>query len=136
MQKFNISISLIIFLIVCQSCAYDKKHTIGPELDCSTIIPDTISFKRDIIPIFNTNCNIVSCHSGSEPAGNFNLEESKAYTQLSKRGSGYIDTINPKRSVLYSSIVSVSNPMPPVGKLDDCTIALIAEWMKQKGKNN
>ena len=99
-------------------------------------MPDSVSFQRDIIPIFEKECSISGCHSGGTPAGKLNLESEVAYSKLSKKGSGYIDTLDPSSSVLYSSIVSKSNPMPPSGHLNDCSIKLIYKWMEQKGKNN
>lgn len=126
---------LYLLLLSLVSCAYNKvPKEIGPEIACAS--PDTISFSKQVLPILVNNCAITSCHSGRTPEGNFNLEASVAYATLSKSGSGYIDTLNPRFSVLYSSMVSVSQPMPPSGKLDKCTLAIIEKWMAQKAKNN
>jgi len=95
-----------------------------------------VSFTKDIQPIFNTHCIDAGCHSGNNPAANFNLEFSQSYAQLMKKGSGYVDIINPNYSLLYSQMNSVSNPMPPTGKLDDCTLNHVLKWIQQKAKNN
>ena len=79
---------------------------------------------------------MAGCHSGSNPKGNLNLENSESYEQLWRKKSGYIDTLNPSLSVLYASMNSSSNPMPPAGKLDNCTVELILRWIQQKAKNN
>jgi hypothetical protein len=100
------------------------------------VTPDTVSFSRDIIPLFNQHCNTAGCHSGSNPKGNLNLEPTLAYSQLMKNGSGYIDTINPLFSVLHASMNSVSNPMPPIGRLDKNKLDLVLKWIEQKAKNN
>jgi hypothetical protein len=99
-------------------------------------LPDTVSFQGHIVPLLSQNCALPDCHSGNSPQGNLNLEAAKAYSQLMKKGSGYIDTIRPQNSVLYSSLVSVTDPMPPTGKLNSCDIQLIVNWMAQKAKNN
>lgn len=104
------------------------------KVDC--IIPETVSFSKDIAPLFTANCSTSGCHSGNNPAGNLNLEASVAYAQLHKNGSGYIDTVNPKFSLLYSQMVSVNTPMPPTGKLDDCKLNTVLKWLEQKAKNN
>jgi len=98
--------------------------------------PTTVSFKQDIQPIFNTNCATSGCHAGMKPAGSLNLEASVAYANLTDSKSGYLDTLNPKASLLYTSMTSVTNPMPPNGKLGKCTTDLILKWIEQKTKNN
>ena len=126
-MRFVLFISVILFLTV--SC---KKATV--EEVCSP--PTTVSYKRDIQPIFNTNCATSGCHAGSKPAGSLNLEASVAFANLSDSKSGYIDTVNPTASLLYTSMTSVTNPMPPNGKLSKCSTDLILKWIEQKAKNN
>lgn len=125
MMKLIIITGAIVFFTC--SCNHE-------EAVCTT--PTAVSFSQDIVPIFNKNCNTSGCHSGTSPAGNLNLEATVAYTQLTKKGSGYIDTLTPQYSVLYASMNATSNPMPPNGKLDNCTIGLVLKWIEQKAKNN
>jgi hypothetical protein len=99
-------------------------------------LPQTVSFTNDILPIFNASCNTAGCHTGTSPSGNLDLDPAVAYTKLMKAGTGYIDTINPNYSLLYSQLISTSKPMPPTGKLDDCKTSLIFKWIQQKAKNN
>lgn len=119
-----------LLLLLVGSCTYDKASTDPCPL------PTTVSFAADIQPIFNQYCNTIDCHSGPSPGGNLNLESVVAYAQLFKQGSGYIDTITPRYSVLYAQMNSTSKPMPPDGKLDRCTQELILKWVEQKAKNN
>ena len=124
-------IFLFILAVLTDSCTYAHRETVPCAL------PDTVSFSRDIQPIFTTHCNEgVDCHSGSRPGGNLNLEPGKAYAELDDPGSGYLDTIKPRFSLLYAQMISVSMPMPPTGNLDDCTTDLVLKWMEQKAKNN
>ncbi|MFN8438571.1 MAG: hypothetical protein U0V72_13190 [Cytophagales bacterium] len=99
---------------------------------------DTVSFHADIKPLLTLNCALSGCHMGNSPSGGLNLESDKAYIELTNIKSGYIDTLAPKRSLLYSSLVSTDNPMPPkpFSKLNDCDIQLIVQWMQEGGKNN
>jgi hypothetical protein len=122
--------------LICQTCSYNNLEDIQLNAVCDEELPKVVSFKNDIQPILQENCSTSGCHSGSDPAGDFNLEASMAYAQLLEAGSGYVDTINPKYSVVYSSLLSTSNPMPPSGHLDKCSIDLIEKWMLQKAKNN
>jgi hypothetical protein len=116
-------------LLGCFSCTHEKQEPI-----CSP--PATVSFQQNILPIFNQHCNTSGCHSGSVPSANLNLEKSVAYAQLTRKGKGYVDTLTPQYSVLYASMNSTSNPMPPNGKLDKCTVELVYKWIEQKAKNN
>jgi len=109
-----------------------KKATV--EEVCTT--PTEISYKRDIQPIFNSNCATSGCHSGTNSAGGLNLDPSVSFKNLTASKSGYIDTVHPIASLLYASMTSVSNPMPPNGKLSKCKTDLILAWIKQKAKNN
>ncbi len=121
-------------LLITTGCVYNK---VEPEKqNCNSQIPAIVSFKNDIQPIFTQNCALGSCHSNSRKLANFNLEEGFAYAQLMEPGSGYIDTIQPNFSLLYASMISVSNPMPPNGKLNDCEIEIVLRWKEQKAKNN
>lgn len=113
------------------SCTF-KKADIKPICN----IPAKVSFSSDILPILNAHCNTLGCHTGTRPAGNLNLDASVAYTKLMKSGSGYIDTINPNYSLLYSLMITTSKPMPPSGKLDECKTNMILKWIQQKAKNN
>ncbi len=134
--KAIIRYSFILLILFAISCTYDKASSVDPAVKCNTALPDTVSFSKNILPVFAQNCSTPGCHSGSNPEGNLNLEASVAYSKISKSGSGYVDTINPKKSVIYSSLMSTSSPMPPTGKLDECSIELIVKWMEQNAKNN
>jgi hypothetical protein len=136
MVKYKKKVLSIIMSIIIGSalfsCTYEKGEL--PTKGC--VSPNVVSFSQDIIPIFNTYCNIAGCHTSTDLAGNLNLQASVAYSQLMKPGKGYIDTLQPNYSLLYAQMNSSSNPMPKTGKLDDCTIGLVLKWIQQKAKNN
>jgi len=129
---FKYCIYFILLLIV--ACTNNKENP-NPAKSIQPL-PDTVSFHKNIQPIFTNNCNNNGCHAGTIPSNRINLDSSVAYSQLLKNGSGYVDTINPSNSVIYVSIISVSNPMPPTGKLDDYSIQLVLKWIQQGAKNN
>jgi len=128
MHKIHLAFVLV---ICCFSCKKEK----GPVAKICTP-PSIVSYQQHIQPIFNSHCIDAGCHSGTNPAGHLNLESSVSYTKLMKPGSGYIDTLQPAFSLLYAQMNSVSNPMPPSGRLDDCTVGLVLKWIQQKAKNN
>lgn len=133
----NSKIILLSFIsILLFACKNDNMETILKEEPCATDTISSVSYSQNIQPIFTKNCSTTGCHSGNNPEGGLNLESALSYAELSKAGSGYVDSINPKKSLLYSVLVSKSNPMPPSGNLDQCTIDLIEKWMEQKAKNN
>ncbi len=78
----------------------------------------------------------ITGHSGALPTGNLNLEAGMSYAELHHPGSGYVDTLKPTFSVLYAQMISVTNPIPPTGKLDQCTLGLILGWMEQGANSN
>jgi hypothetical protein len=139
MNRFRLNNFLVLILLslYVQSCAYNKGEAVTPNSICNTTFSN-LSFVSDIQPILTTNCAISGCHSGATPQGNLNLEASKAYATLSKKGSGYIDVSDPKGSVFYSSIVSISAPMPPNGMqaLSACDLKRIETWMSEGAKDN
>ncbi len=113
------------------SCTYEK---MDPVKDCA--LPQSISFKKDILPLINAHCSYAGCHSGLSAAGNFDVADTVAYKNLWHSGSGYIDTLNPSFSLFYAQLKSTSNPMPPSGKLDDCKLQMILKWIEQGAKDN
>jgi len=135
-RKFiNISCLLLLAVIICitfYSCAKDKGE---PVIYCNSL-PDTVSFNKNVIPIFKANCSLSGCHSGSTPTGSLDLDSSSAYSQLMRKNTSYVDTLDAKNSLLYSQLVSTSNPMPPTGSINYCSIQLILKWIQQKAKND
>lgn len=125
---------LLISTILLVSCAYNKFDPDRAAVNC--LPADSVSFSKHIIPILNKNCSTSGCHTGFNPEGNLNLDASVAYASLTNPRKGYTDTSNPKFSVLYSSLISESDPMPPNGRMDYCEIDQIVSWMKKGAKND
>ena len=130
---------LLLFCILSYSCEYNHLEQIKPSSGANTCAPpDTVSFAKDIVPIFTNNCALIGCHSGTTPQSSLDLEASVAYAQLMRKGTGYVNTQNPGSSIVYNSLVTTNpaNKMPQNGKLDDCSINLVLQWIQQGAKNN
>ncbi len=125
----------VILMLLFTSCAH-KPMQAPVQVTCRADTILKVSFSRDVLPILTSNCALSGCHSGGAPKGHLNLDAANAYEQLWQSGSGFIDTESVTSSLLYSQLLSVSDPMPPTGKLDSCSISLIKKWIQQKGMNN
>lgn len=134
-------IYVILMLFFC-SCVYRKKEfLVSPiqnnELTNGNSLPDSVSFALHVLPIFKTECATENCHSGTKPASNLNLENDKAYAQISNSYRGYLNTSQPTNSLLYNLLTTDgSKKMPPNKKLDQIQIDLIVKWMAQGALNN
>lgn len=98
-----------------------------------------ISFRQEIIPIFNQHC--IFCHSKAHTIEHYYtilpyLTPSVAYYELIS--GGYVDTISPEQSILYLRVegTSVGINMPPSGKLSSIEIQRILNWIKDGACNN
>lgn len=111
---------LVAFMVA--SCEYESVEPV--EVD-----PDTeLSFKDDIIPIFNESCNSSGCHATGDWAPDLTPEN--AYESLF--ANGHVDTVTPENSVLYESMNSGS--MKTYSTPEDTQIILT--WIEQGAKDN
>lgn len=94
---------------------------------------DTISFAQEIIPLFETSCNLSICHATG--AVDPDLTRPNAYNSLIS--GGYVDTGDPLQSEFYLWLIGDGGRdiMPPDGKNDEL-IELILGWMQQGALNN
>ena len=142
MNKTVLFIAMAMFCMVAYSCTYNKKELpvlANPEkgLGNGNSLPDSVSFALHVLPIFKKECATENCHSGTKPASNLNLENDKAYAQISNSYRGYLNTIQPTNSLLYNLLTTDgSKKMPPNKKVDQKQIDLIVKWMAQGATNN
>ena len=92
------------------------------------VVPDSVKFNANIIPIFNTSCNHAGCHSTGGHAPD--LTPKNAYTSLIYYG--YVDTDTPETSILYQKITTGSMK----GNATDQDRELILKWIQQGASNN
>ena len=109
------------------SCTNTKKN--------NTVTP-SVSFSKDIVPIFTTSCAInSSCHSGSKNTGdNVDLDSSAAYSSIAAKQLVMVS--NPAASLLYVEISSGIMPKAPNSPLSASQISLVLTWIKQGAQNN
>lgn len=131
----NRAILICLMLIaILSGCTKDQANNSA----CQTC--SVISFRTDIIPIFQANCSMSGCHTGApaSAAGHVSLDSAVAYAQATYPGKGYVTAYNANNSILYSQLLpNFPNHMPNNGKqLDDCTIKKIYCWINQGALNN
>ena len=129
-MKKNICIFGLIIVFVTQGCY--KVTTI--EVNNSPAIIKIVSFKTDIIPVFNKNCALSGCHGsgGHVPV----LLGSNAFSTLTS--GNYLNMANPSKSVLYLWLTgkeAVSMPMGAENNPSNIN-ALVLAWITQGAKDN
>lgn len=121
-------ISLIASVLVISGCYKDKTVI----LDTGEEITRTVTFNNDIIPIFNSSCNVSGCHSAGGKAPD--LSAANAYNSLI--GGGYINTDNALASELYMWMTGKRGTPMPVSGVNKDYNALVLAWIKQGAQNN
>lgn len=115
---------LIAGLVLFASCEYDF---IVPEV---VVLPDEISFKDDIVPVFDNSCNITGCHTEGHFA--VDLTPDNAYQDLFAKNM--IDIDNPELSVLYSKLIETGGTHD--GRSTPTQQELILKWIVDGALNN
>jgi len=116
-------ITLIIAgVLLLTGCYYDNAEELYPKNTCDLT---TVTYAGSVLPIIQSNC--MSCHSTAAQLGGVNLEgftNLKAYATNGKL-SGTIQH-NPGFSAMPKG----------AGKLSDCDIAIINQWISNGIQNN
>jgi hypothetical protein len=94
----------------------------------------SVSFKRDLIPLFKQNCTDIGCHIGSNPAAHLQLDSAHAYAQLTAKG--LVVAYSTGSSILYQNMRSDTRPMPPTGKLPTHQTDLVLKWINDGAQDN
>ncbi len=107
----------------------------------SAVLDTSVCFSRDILPIFNSNCAVPGCHSGTSPKEGVRLD---SYTNIMRKG---IVPGNPEASKIYTMITRTGAgkggdeenddrmPPPPRNPLTAGQIALIYRWISEGATN-
>lgn len=123
-QKITLSLFAGFVFMFMVSCQYEF---IVPE---EVIIPDTISFSEDVIPIFNAKCNNGGCHAAG--FGILDLSPANAWEDLFRKNQ--IDVDNPAQSPLYIKLTASGSTHQ--GRSTAQEQATILEWINKGAQNN
>ena len=127
--SFQIIPALLIISLV-SGCYYDE---VIPDPSIYGPTDDTeVTFSGDIIPIFNSSCNLSGCHGPGEVPPD--LSAANAYNSL--QNGGYIDVANPEQSELYQWVNGNRAVPMPVSGTNPNTASTILSWIKQGAQNN
>jgi mono/diheme cytochrome c family protein len=114
----------MIVLISINGCYKDVEEVLYPATNATACDTANATYTK-VLTIIQTNC--YSCHSGTSPLGNVNLE---GYANL----KSYADNGKLIGAITWAPGFS---QMPKGGnKLNDCDIANIQSWINQGALNN
>jgi hypothetical protein len=127
MRKIKLMSALLVTTcIILSACYKNRTVLIEPE------VTRTVTFSKDIIPIFNTSCNMSGCHNagGIVP----DLSQQNAYNALIN--GNFIDKTTAEKSVLYLKMSGNKGTPMPVSGVNYDYAAMILAWIKQGAENN
>ena len=92
------------------------------------LVPDSVSYSVDVLPIFTQNCSVSGCHS----SGNIPPDLSVDAAYVSLIFFGYVNVDNPEESPIYNKITTGS--MKPYAT--DQEKAIILKWIELGALDN
>jgi cytochrome c5 len=123
MKRLFISLAFLgLISVFFVSCYYDNAEALYPTLNNSC---DTthVTFSGTIVPILSNNC--YSCHSNANSAFGAGIHL-----------QGYADVVANSSKLIVSVKQTGAKPMPPSGKLKDCSIKQFDIWIRNGMLNN
>ena len=124
------TVSVIMALLIVPGCY--KVATV--QVDNSPAVTKTVSFSKDLVPIFSKNCALSGCHAsgGQTP----DLSSANAYNSLIK--GNYTDKTTPSNSKLYLWLTGKEAIAMPMGAANNPSNinGLTLAWITQGAKNN
>jgi hypothetical protein len=99
----------------------------------AVILPDTVSFELDVVPIFKNGCISAGCHTTG--AITPDLTPANAYNNLIV--GGYLNLTVPEQSELYLWMRGEGgrSPMPISGTIE-ANNAIVLKWIQEGAKDN
>jgi len=92
---------------------------------------DSVCFKTDVLPLFQTYCASTGCHDGTSRGE----DESFALTNYSNIMHGIVPR-QPNQSAYFTIITDGTMPPRNAPKLTSSQIATIQKWISQRALNN
>jgi hypothetical protein len=127
MKHIYVYLGIMIFIVAGVALTGCYKDIISPETDPDGP-PQSVSFKTDLEPYFNTHCALSGCHGAG--FHNPNLTEGNSYFSLVN--GGYVNTIVPKASRIYVMITSEMSEFIPSAK----DKSKVLDWIRNGAPNN
>jgi hypothetical protein len=133
-MKKKIIIVVALGIILIGGCEKDTTVII-PKNPAATVITRTVSFSKDLQPIFSSSCAISGCHveGGQTP----NLASGSAYGSLIN--GSFLNKSAPASSTIYERLIGKITPAMPLnapesdpGQIEELLLA----WITQGAKNN
>jgi len=120
----------VLFVATVTGCKQDVTLTI----QSTETIKDTVSFSKELQPIFTAKCALNGCHVNGGQAPD--LENGESYSSLSS--AKFYNIAAPKSSILYERLTGALAPAMPVNGTNnpDNINALVLAWITQGAKNN
>lgn len=121
-MKYLIITGICFLALSLTGCYYDKGELLDPVTSCDTAL---VTYSGVVNPILTANCT--GCHSGPNAPNGVKLD---SYSPVK------IQAVN---GMLLGTIMHSAgfSAMPKGGnKLNDCSIAKIAKWVKAGAPNN
>ena len=135
-MKKLLQLALIIFSgtilqIACTKNKYEKP--VDPVTSTCDTNSTPMSYSINIKPIMVNNCGTNGCHDATNKFGGWDLS---ACTPTAGNGVQMCANTNNQLLGAITHSTNVNMPMPPQGKLLDCEIAKIRNWIQQGAKDN
>ena len=112
----------LVIAVTMTGCWYDNLQDLHPQSTCDV---SNVTYAGSVLPVISANC--YSCHNAASQLGNVNLE---GYSNLKAYAN------NGKLVGVIEHQTGFS-PMPKTGgKLSDCEIAIIKQWISNGATNN
>ncbi len=117
-------------IILTAGCRKDVTLVIKNE----SAVSGTVSFSKDLVPIFAKNCALSGCHADGAHAPD--LMSGKAYNSL--KNGHFIDTVSATNSIIYERLIGKLTPSMPLGGSSNPSNieGILLAWVKQGAKNN
>lgn len=123
-------ITLSISLVIIQ-CRHEPEN---PQISGNPCHPDTVYFKRDILPLLLSSCAYAGCHDAASAMDGVILD---SYANVITTAD--VKPGNPNGSDLYEVLVEDDEdkrmPRPPFPRLSNEQIATVRKWILQGAKN-
>lgn len=108
-----------VLLVVAWACTHDKG--LNPALLAKSGTCDSISYAKHIVPLINTQCATVGCHSSGSGNGDF---------------TAYVGVKAKVDNNTFNNRVVVLGDMPPGGALQSADLEKIKCWLGKGAPNN